>query len=68
MANLVCQTVHASCYDISSKELVVNVQERGTAFHFSLGQPGTYQEGATKLFVNGDNVGLATSCSEEGSR
>lgn len=70
-ANGVCQTVHASCYDLSTKELVVNVQERDVSFHFSL--TGGFREDkgshkALKLYVNGDNVGLATSCGAEESK
>lgn len=67
LANGVCQTVHASCYDIKKKELVVNVQERDVSFHFSL--DGGWREGgkATGIFVNGDNVGLATKSTAPGS-
>lgn len=70
-ANGVCQTVHASCYDLSTKELVVNVQERDVSFHFSLAGGFREDKGshkALKLYVNGDNVGLATSCGAEGSK
>lgn len=68
LANGVCQTVHASCYDLSTKELVVNVQERDVSFHFSLN--GGFREGgkATGIFVNGDNVGLATECNAPDSK
>lgn len=68
LANGVCQTVHASCYDIINKELVVNVQERDVSFHFSLN--GGFREGgkATGIFVNGDNVGLATECNAPDSK
>lgn len=68
LANGVCQTVHASCYDIKTKELVVNVQERDVSFHFSL--DGGWRENgkATGIFVNGDNVGLATECNAPDSK
>ena len=68
--NGVTQTVHASCYDINNKELLVNVQERDVSFHFSL--DGGFREANTghkalDLYVNGDNVGLASSCNAENS-
>ena len=62
----ISQTVNSSCYDIAKLELALTVQERAVTFNFSL--KGGFREGkATGLFVNGDNVGLATRSDEPGS-
>lgn len=67
MSNGVCQTVHSSCYDIANRQLAVNVQERNVTFKFNLNSGWRENGKATNVFVNGDNVGLATSCTEPGS-
>ena len=57
-------TVHTSVYEISSKTLTVNVQERDTPFVFRFDDP--VHTNITNLYINGDNVGPAVRCDEKG--
>ena len=58
-------TVHTSVYDLSSKTLTVNVQERDTPFVFRFTDP--VHTNITNLYINGDNVGPAVRCDEKGT-
>ena len=57
-------TVHTSVYELSSKTLTVNVQERDTPFVFRFDDP--VHTNITNLYINGDNVGPAVRCDEKG--
>ena len=58
-------TVHTSVYELSSKTLTVNVQERDTPFVFRFDDP--VHTNITNLYINGDNVGPAVRCDEKGT-
>lgn len=64
LANGVVHTVHTSVYNIENKTLLVNVQERNTAFKFNF--TDDVFTGLSQLYVNGDNVGVAKECCVDG--
>ncbi len=60
------QTVHTSVYNLKTKTLMVNVQERKTNLKFRLKDPAFTN--LTTMYINGDNVGAADKCDQPGER
>ncbi len=60
------QTVHTSVYNLKTKTLMVDVQERKTSFKFSLKEPA--YSNITTMYINHENVGLAEKCDVPGER
>ena len=58
------QTVHTSVYNLKTKALVVDVQERKIDFKFNLNEP--VFSNITTMYINNENVGLADKCSVRG--
>ena len=60
------QTVHTSVYNLKTKTLVVDVQERKIDFKFNLNEP--VFSNITTMYINNENVGLADKCDVAGER
>ena len=58
------QSAESMVYDITNRTLYARLGERDIPYVFTLGEP--VHTNRTEVFINGDNVGIATNCNIEG--